>query len=370
MPDVEYLTAETEEGRRAIAEVANRAIPAALEIVPPEWALVRCVHGEPVAFALIDPQRVMRFGRGAIHYAYVNQIATHADRRSHGHFRATLEEAFRRLKSAGIPLVVLHGAHHLYRRFGFDVFTYHSGIFLTPELIDRSLGSSHPAECSNGLVEACESALFHKDLLYITHAASGSLEEARSALLAAAALAREKNKTRILIEHPDAPSYGSTYPVYATLETPLTTLARTCGARIVVQGANPEESSLPDADWIKVLDPAGLVQAALDAHRTEETPAGPTRLWIDTDAGSFGLAADGAGITLIDRPVTAAETVHWSSSALAQLVTGYRSAEITCAMVGTPLGGDNLALLNALFPPGWRLSQNVSWVTQHRSAPR
>lgn len=370
MPDVEYLTAETEEGRRAIAAVADRAIPATLEIVPPDWAIVRRVHGDPVAFVLIDPQRVMRFGRSAIRYAYINQIATHADRRSRGHFRATLEEAFRRLKAAGIPWVVLHGSYSLYRRFGFEVFTYHSGIFLTPELIERSLGKPSPGDSPNGLIEPCESALFNKDLLYITHAGSGSLEEARAALLAAASLARETHKARILIEHPDAPSYGSTYPVYATLETPLTALARSCGARVVIQGANPEENNLPNADWIKVLDPARLAQAALISHQGEDLSVGPARLWIDTDAGSFGLVSGGNSIRLIDHPTAKMETVQWSSSALAQLVTGYRSAEMTCTIQGTPLAPVNLALLNVLFPPGWRLSRNVSWVTQHRAVPR
>ena len=71
----------------------------------------------------------------------------------------------------------------------------------------------------------------------------------------------------ILIEHPSAPSYGSTYPFYASPETPLTELARACGGRVIVQGANPEEGSVPDADWIKILDAAGFVRKAMKSLR-------------------------------------------------------------------------------------------------------
>jgi predicted N-acetyltransferase YhbS len=370
MLEIDYLTAETEEGRQAIAEVAESAIPAALEIVPPEWAIVRRVHGEPVSFVLIDPQRVMRFGRSGLRYAYINQIATHSDRRAHGHFRATLEEAFRRLRQAGLPLVALHGSHHLYRRFGFEVFTYHAGIFLTPDLIERRLGKTNGERDGAASIEICESQLFSKDLLYITHAPGGSLEEARQALLDAAALARQKNRARILIEHPDAPSFGSTYPLYPTLETPLTTLARACGAWVVVQGANPEDSGLPNADWIKVLDPLRLAQAALDSRAGDFPARIQAGLWIDTDAGSFGLRAEGRDLAVTPARSPDMEAVRWSSGALAQLATGFHSAELTCAIHETPLSDASLALLEAIFPPGWRLSRNMSWVTQHRPGPR
>jgi GNAT superfamily N-acetyltransferase len=370
MPEVDYLTAETEEGRRAITEVANKAIPAALEIVPPEWAIVRRVHGEPVSFALIDPQRVMRFGRSGLRYAYINQIATHADRRSRGHFRATLEEAFRRLKQAGLPLVVLHGSYHLYRRFGFEVFTYHSGIFLTPELVERRLGIAAPESIGPASVDICESQLFSKDLLYITHAPGSSLEEARQSLIAAAALARQRNRARILIEHPDAPSFGSTYPIYPSLETPLTALARACGAWVVVQGANPEDSGVPNADWIKVLDPLRLAQAAVDFRIGDGFAGNQASLWIDTEAGSFGLRSDGSDVSVTDQRHADMEPVRWSSGALAQLATGFHSAGLTCVIQRTPLSDANLTLLETVFPAGWRLSRNMSWVTQHRPGPR
>jgi hypothetical protein len=74
-----------------------------------------------------------------------------------------------------------------------------------------------------------------------------------------ARIAREHGKRRIVFMHPAAPSYGSRYPIYVSLHTRFTALAQACGAQICVQPANPEVGSVPDADWIKVLDTARLV---------------------------------------------------------------------------------------------------------------
>ncbi len=365
MAEVDYLTAETEAGCRAIAEVADSAIPAAVGIVPPAWAIVRRVNGEAVSFALIDPDRQMRIGKGTIDYGYIHTIATHADRRSRGHFTAMLEEAFRRLKDAGLPLVVLHGAFPLYRRFGFVGFTSHAGIFLTPGAIERCLGEAPDSPGLADLVEVCESQLFMKDILFVTHASAGSLEEARGALLAVGRLAREKDKARILIEHPDAPSYGSTYPVYASLETPLTALARTCGGRVVVGGSNPEDGHAQDGDWIRVLDPLRLAQAVLDCRKGDMSAPGPARLWINTELGGIGLISNGQGVLISHQQEAAMEELTWTSGDLAQLATGYRPAASIAVIRRTPLSPAGQDLLDAVFPPGWRLSHNANWVTQY-----
>jgi hypothetical protein len=46
---------------------------------------------------------------------------------------------------------------------------------------------------------------------------------------------------------------------------------------------------------------------------------------------------------------------------LAQLVTGYRSAETLALIHGLELPPEAQALLSALFPPCWRFSRNESW---------
>ena len=53
--------------------------------------------------------------------------------------------------------------------------------------------------------------------------------------------------------------------------------------------------------------------------------------------------------------------VAGAAAALAQLVTGYRSADTLCEVHGTPLVPESTALLAALFPRRWRLSRNESW---------
>jgi hypothetical protein len=365
MAEIDYLTAETDEGYQAIAEVANSAIPAAVEIVPREWAIVRRVNGEPVSFALVDPGRKMRFSKGAIEYGYIHTIATRADRRSRGHFTAMLAEVFSRLKTAGRSFVILHGAFSLYRRFGFERFTYHSGIFITPAAIENSLGEAPLSPGLADLIEVCDSQLFMKDLLYITHASAGSLEEARGALLAAARLARAANKPRILIEHPDAPSYGSTYPVYKSIETPLTAIARACGGKVVVQGAGMGHSV--EDDWMRLLDPLQFVREILECRQGEVPATPPAGIWIETELGGLGLESDGRDVFVRPEPRTGMAQVSWSAADLAQLATGYHTPAVISAVKRTPLPHQELSLLEAVFPPGWRLSRNASWMTQYRS---
>jgi hypothetical protein len=53
--------------------------------------------------------------------------------------------------------------------------------------------------------------------------------------------------------------------------------------------------------------------------------------------------------------------LQWPSSALAQLATGYRSAEMLGMLHGIKMPPRALALLQALFPRRWRLSRNESW---------
>jgi predicted N-acetyltransferase YhbS len=141
---VETLTAETEPGRRAMDEVMRHSYVADISTVPPEWARVRIVDGVPVAFIIVDPMRCMDYRGGDLPYAFICDVATREDRRMQGHFAAILADTFNALRATGVAVVILHGSCHLYRRFGFDVFTHHSGIFITPEQIEEKLGVVDP----------------------------------------------------------------------------------------------------------------------------------------------------------------------------------------------------------------------------------
>jgi predicted N-acetyltransferase YhbS len=138
---IEILTAESERGRVAIEEVMRHSYAADISEAPAHWAQVRVVNGVPVSFILVDPDRHMEFPGGDVRYAFICDVATRQDRRMEGHFRAIMEHTFASLREAGIPLVLTHGRYPLYRRFGFEVFTHHCGVFTTPDQIERKLGA-------------------------------------------------------------------------------------------------------------------------------------------------------------------------------------------------------------------------------------
>jgi GNAT superfamily N-acetyltransferase len=358
-PTVEYLTAETERGRQAIQEVMRHSYAGDLDAVPPAWAIARLLDGVPVSFILIDPEKEMDLGNG-VRYAFVNDVATREDRRLEGHFRALMEHTYDRVRQAGMPLLLLHGRYALYRPLGFDVFTHHSGIFVTPEQVERTSGKGQ-AERGRALLTIEDSRYLQKNLLVVTEVRAGSWTESRSALLAAAEVARERGKAHILFEHPPAPC-GSRYRAHDSPETPFTALARTCGAEVRVQGADPEGSAIPDADWVKVLDAAGLVRGALDGlpKSGPELPQGSVAL--ETDAGAVSLISQGDRVRVEAGTAPGVPAIRWPSSALAQLATGYRSAELLAVLHGIKAPAQALALLQALFPPRWRFSRNESWV--------
>jgi GNAT superfamily N-acetyltransferase len=357
---IEYWTAETELGRQAIEEVMQHSYADDIDRVPARWTRARVIDGAPVSFIQVDPDRRMDFPGGEMRYAFILNVATREDRRREGHFRAIMEHAFASLRAAGIPLVCTHGRHSLYRRFGFGVFTHHCGVFASPELIERNLGAplSEEGRC---LLVIDEHKALREDLLLISDVKARTLSECRTALQAAAALAQERGKTQILFEHPAAPSYGSRYPIYASPETPLAALARACGAEVRLQGADPEGGSIPDADWIKVLDAEALVREALNGPQPSPPPP-QAAVALDTDAGFVVIESLSGRLTVSGAPEAGANVVQWPSSALAQLVTGYQSARVLAAIQGTAFGPEALALLTILFPQCWRFSRNESWV--------
>lgn len=364
MDKIEYLTAESESGRLGINEVMAQSYQADLETVPPEWAITRVVNGIPVAFILIDPSRIMHFPGCGITYGFILDVATRKDRRWEGHFRGIMEEGFQRLQNAGIPLVGCHGRYQLYRRYGFEVFTYNCGIFIRPESIEEKLGAQTLANPSDW-IKVSDVQFVLEDLLLVFRVRGRNYEEARQSLLAAASLARQKGKARILFEHPEAPSYGSTYPMYTSPETPLANLARACGGRLVVQGANPEEGTVPDADWLKVLDVPLLVEQALNCLNASHMEAPTGVVQIDTDAGSCSIESNGQAIWMDRVKKTSTREITLPATAFCQLVTGYQSIAVLDSIYQLGLPGDTIEIINILFPPTWRFSRNESW-TYHR----
>jgi predicted N-acetyltransferase YhbS len=361
MEAVEYLTAETERGRQAILEVMRHSYADDIDHVPPQWTLVRVVDGTPVSWIQVDPARRMEMPDGDLRYAFIMNVATREDRRREGHFDAIMAYTLSRLREAVVPVVVTHGRHALYRRFGFEVFTHHCGIFATPQSITRRLGSQVPTGARKLLILE-EHRSLKQGLLLVSEVRARTLEQCRAALLVAAAIAREQHKTQVLFEHPPAPSYGSSYPLYDSPETPFASLARACGAKVCIQGADPEGGAVPDADWIKVLDAAEFVSEALQPLIGLSVELPEAAVSFDTDAGAVTVRHHDGDITVSPVVKRGAHLVRWPSGALAQLVTGYQSADVLAAVQGTPLSPDALQLLSILFPQHWRFSRNESWV--------
>jgi len=358
--NTEVLTAETARGRLTITEVMQRSYVADIQSVPARWARGLIVDNVPVSFILVDPNRCMEYPGGDLRYAFICDVATREDRRGEGHFRRVMEDTFSSLRAAGLSLVVAHGRYQLYRRFGFNVFTHHCGIFATPGQVERELGTQALGEADHLLV-VNERQAIQDDLLLVTDVKATTLSESRAALQAAAAVARRRGKARILFEHPPAPSYGSRYPIYSSLETPFTALARACGAQVCVQGADPEAGSIPDADWIKVLDAAALLREALRGLGDSPQALPVETICFDTDAGATTIESVGGDVTVSDGVKPDAVRVKWPSSALAQLVTGYQPAEVLSVICNASLPAETVAFLGTLFPRRWRLSRNESW---------
>jgi hypothetical protein len=361
MQNIKTITAETEQGRIAITEVMQHSYTSDIDIVPPQWAFVRIVDDVPVSFILIDPERYMEFHGGDIRYAFVEDVATREDRRMEGHFRGIIEYAFSKLRDAGIPIVILHGDYRLYRRFGFDVFTHHCAVFATPELIERKLGTQISDEARQ-LIVIEDRDYLQNDLLLITEVKAKNFTEYKSALQVSAVIARECGKSRIIFEYPFAPSHGSRYPIYPSFEDSFTELARSCCCEIHIQGDDPESCTTSHADWIKVLDSAGFVKEVLAQLEKVCNSFPEGIICFDTDAGYVMIESFRDKLTVSGKIGQDSEMIELSSSALAQLVTGYQSIEVICAIHNVQISSQALRLLEVLFPHQWRFSRNENWV--------
>jgi hypothetical protein len=82
---------------------------------------------------------------------------------------------------------------------------------------------------------------------------------------------------------------------------------------------------------------------------------------LDTDAGAVTIAVHDDQAAAREGLEPGAPVLSWPSSALAQLATGYRSAETLALLHDIELPPEAQAFLSALFPTCWRFSRNESW---------
>ena len=350
------VTAETEEGRDAIEEVMAHSYRADTEEVQPAWLRALVVDDVPVSFIRVEPDITVDLPGGRLRAAFVSDVATRDDRQRQGHFRRLMETTCAALREEGLSLLTLHGDYHYYRPLGFEVWTHHCGLFITPEAIEQRLGAA-PEGARAELREVGERQPSIPDLLLVQDVRAGTAEAAKGALLAAAALARERGKGRILFEHPRAD-----HSLHPTLETPFAEFARLCGAAQHVCPDDPESCGVPDGDWMKVLDTQQFLRDAVPLCPVQEDALPHAAVTFDTDAGTATLRASAEGVTVTEGPASDASCLTWPGNAVGQLVLGYASAPALAARHSTPLPPEPMALLNTLFSHGWRLSRNEEWV--------
>jgi GNAT superfamily N-acetyltransferase len=355
------VTAETDEGRRAIEEVMAHSYQTDIEGVPLEWARALVVDGVPVSFMRVNPDDAIALPGGKLRAAFLDDMATREDRRREGHFRTIMERMLADLRAAGISCVTTHGPSALYRRFGFHVCTHHCGLFITPAEIEqrapRLRGRAAEGGAGEELLEVDDHPQFVPDLLVVSEVRAWTFAEARAALLRAAALARQRGKTRILFEHPRAD-----HRLHPSLETPFSELARACGAQMIVTSADPEGRRVDHADWYKVLDTHGFLADAVPLRPVKQSALPEASVTFETDAGTATIRGAAEGATVIPGACEGAWRLAWPTSAVAQLALGHTSAAALVEMHGIPLPLEPLAMLDALFPRWWRLSRNEEWV--------
>jgi len=350
------VTAETAEGRRAIEEVMAHSYQTELGGAPPRWWRALIVDDVPVSFIRVDPDDSVPMPGGRLRSAFVADVATRENRRREGHFRRLMEITCADLRAEGVLVLTLHGSCHYYRPLGFDVWTHHCGFFATPAAIAQRVGPA-TAGGSKELLEIDDRPQLIADLLVVTDVRAWTYPEAKAALLAAAALARERGKERILFEHPRAD-----HTLHPTLETPFTELARACGAEMIVSRADPEGRRVDHADWFKVLDTHRFLSDVLPLRPVKEGSLPNAAVTFETEAGTATLRGSAEGATVTTDPCSDAWQVTWPSSAVGQLALGYLSAAALAELHGTPLPLEPLWLLSTLFPQWWRLSRNEEWV--------
>ncbi len=358
MPEVRYLTTETVEGQRALRYAMEHCYWVDETSAPPEWQLVRLADEQPVAFALVDPKRRMHMRRRDLIYPFLEDIGTVESQRRQGHFTGLMQELGARLRAAGHGCLVTHGRAALYQPLGFTPFTRHVGLFLTPEGITQRLGDREYV--GRDTIEFRIDDV-RPNLFYVIDANTWSWENPADALRAIAREARQHGRTRILIEEPTAPSYGSHYYGHGALQGELWRLAMECGGQIMIQSPHPESDILPDADMICVLDAWRLVERAAGAVKIpSKTLTGS--MAIRTEAGALRFEVGGGEVHVTPLPDGASETTYWPATVLAQVVTGYLQARDAVALYDLPLTREECSLLDYFFHLGWRLSHNESWI--------
>jgi len=366
----EILTAQTDQGWAAVEQVMAHSCEADLSAVPPEWIRVLVEEDLPISFVAIDPNRQIEYPKGSVRYAFLSAGATREDLRGQGYFRQLLDDTYDELRAAGLPWIIGRLPYAAGLRFGFQVFTHNSAFVLRPEEIEQTFGGGRP-ENTDGMLTIDESPGVQEDLLVVTRERALSEAESVAALREAAWIARSRGKSRILFEHPPTPGPGSHYPIYPTRHTPLMVTAMAGGARVRIAGSEPDEdddetverqATVFRADMVRLLDLKTVLEQVLAVVGPAAGSCPSGSVAFDTEAGQATITVGADGPRVADGIAPGALLVPLPADAVAQMITGHRSASTLAYVHQKEIPREATALLDALFPRFWRFSRNESWV--------
>jgi len=351
------ITAETEPGVRALQEVMRRSYETEIDSVPPRWARTLLVDGEPTSFILVDPERNLEFLDGSIPYAFINDIATRGDKRGQGWFNHLLNTTCEDLRTEGLAVVICHGSTSLYRKQGFCEFTYNCGLWID---VDRVLKHCDPL----GSIESTDISVLKPDItpkhMLVVENMNQSADH-RAILLQAADHARESGKASILFEYPEAPSYGSSYPVYEELITTFSKYVLRMGGRLEIRSSLPDGEKIDHTDWMKIIDPALLMRQVMNIHSISVLSSFYP-IVLEVDSVEIDPLKISAGDECENSSLSSRERISMSHELFAKLFTGFETVGSLVHTHRINISESSKSTLTELFPQGWRLSRNENWV--------
>lgn len=364
----EILTAETDRGLAALDEISNRSRKKInLSGLPGEWVRILMQGDKPVAYAAVDPDREIAYPKGSVRYAYLKTLSRVPGSPAREAFLVDLlENLVGDLRSAGMPWIIGRLPFGLGQDLGFAAFTHYSCFILRPEEIEQTLGGRRAPNAADKITIQHDSD-YQDDLLLVTDVRAETQEDCIDVLREAAWVARSNGKARILFEQPPVGLPGSDYAIHDTRQSILLDISMACHARVRVEASDAEMETdelghtIP-TDMVRILSLPSLVGLVAEAADGDLADSPNGSVAFDIPAGQATITTAEGRCEVVDEVAYGAELASFSAPAVAQILTGFRSATTQAYLDEVTIERDARRLLDRLFPRFWRFSRNEKWL--------